>query len=171
MNHKQLIAEIPSVKEKDYLVSVIGDSKDAFRKFFDMIFDEPDPIAWRAAWVVDGCDENNPSLTEKYLTKIIRELPSLKSEGARRSLMKLLCRHAIPENYRGILVDLCFQYLRSEIHTVAVKVYAMQIIFNLSQIYPELSHELITVIEDQFINNSAGFRAKGAKIIRQLQKD
>ena len=37
-------------------------------------------------------------------------------------------------------------------------------------LYPELKHELITVIEDQVENNSVGFMSRGRRIIKQLEK-
>jgi len=56
------------------------------------------------------------------------------------------------------------------LYPVAVKVHAMQIIYNHTLIYPELKEELITVIEDQVENNSVGFKSRGMRIIRQLKK-
>jgi hypothetical protein len=52
---------------------------------------------------------------------------------------------------------------------VAVKVHAMQIIYNHALIYPELKEELITVISDQVDNNSVGFKARGKRLIKKLE--
>ena len=46
----------------------------------------------------------------------------------------------------------------------------MQIIFNHALIYPELKEELVMVIEDQVGNNSVGFKSRGTRIIRQLER-
>jgi len=170
MDLKQLIEKIPSASEKEILVTNIASSQEKFDELFHFLFGQKDPIAWRTAWIIDGCDEKNPCISDKHLSKIINALPELKSHGVRRSLLRLLSRHIIPEKDQGMLADLCFQYMISEQHPVAVKVYAMQILFNLTRIYPELSRELITVIEDQYENNSAGFKARGTIIISQLEK-
>lgn len=171
MDLKQLIANIPSASEKEYLVTEIASSQKKFDELFLFMFRQKDPIAWRAAWIIDGCDEKEPSLSKKHLSKIINSLQEFRSHGVRRSFLRLLSRHNIPEKEQGKLADLCFQYMVSELQPVAVKVYAMQILFNLTRIYPELSRELITVIEDQYDNNSAGFKARGKLILRQLEKD
>ena len=84
-------------------------------------------------------------------------------------MLRLLCRYDIPEDDQGLLVDLCFSYMVSELYPVAVKVHAMQIIYNHTLIYPELKDELITVIEDQVENNTVGFKSRGRRIIRQLE--
>jgi len=171
MDLKQLIAGIPSASEKEILVIEIGSSQDKFDALFHFIFQQKDPLAWRAAWILDGCDEKNPTLSQKHIPYIIGKLQKLRSSGVRRSMLRLLSRHDIPEKEQGILADLCFQYMMSGIQPLAVKVYAMQILFNLTKIYPEMSRELITVIEDQSEHNSAGFKARGRLIINQLEKN
>ena len=90
--------------------------------------------------------------------------------GALRSFLRLLCRYDIEEDDQGMLIDLCFGYLVSELYPLAVKVHAMQLIYNHVLIYPELKNELITVIEDQEDNNSIGFKSRGRRIISQLEK-
>jgi hypothetical protein len=166
---KELLENIPSAKEKTYYISVVSQSERLFSDMLHYALNEADPYAWRAAWIVDGCDEVDASLSEPHISDIIHRLPGRASDGSRRSLLRLLCRHSIPEADQGLLADLCFQYLVSELHPVAVKVHAMQILYNLAMIYPELGQELITVIEDQFENNSVGFSSRGRRIIKQLQ--
>ncbi len=46
----------------------------------------------------------------------------------------------------------------------------MQIIYLHTLIYPELKDELVAVIEDQVDNNTVGFKSRGMRIIRQLEK-
>jgi len=82
----------------------------------------------------------------------------------------MLGRYTIPEDDQGLLIDLCFSYLVSELYPLAVKVHALQIIYNHVLIYPELQEELRTVIEDQLDNNSVGFSARGRRILAQLEK-
>ena len=119
---------------------------------------------------MDSSDEQYPGLVEQFIAVIIQELPELKSTGALRSLLRMLSRYTIPEEEQGLLIDLCFGYMVSELYPVAVKVHAMQIIYNHALIYPELKEELRTIIEDQTENNSVGFMARGQRIIKQLDK-
>ncbi len=141
-----------------------------FSSCLDIALHEKDPLGWRATWVLDGCDERNPGLAANHISTIAHKLPELKSMGTIRSLLRLLCRYDIAEDDQGMLIDLCFSYLISELYPLAVKVHAMQIIYNHVLIYPELKNELITVIEDQEDNNSVGFKSRGRRIIRQLEK-
>lgn len=169
MDFKSLLTNFPSGAEKDLFISEVGQSADKFQALLQLTLFEKDPLAWRAAWILDGSDEQNPGLASGHLSTVIQRLPELESKGALRSLLRMLCRYAIPEDDQGLLVDLCFGYMVSELYPVAVKVHAMQIIYNHALIYPELKDELRTVIEDQVANNSVGFKSRGMRIIRQLE--
>jgi len=170
MDFRSLLTNFPTGAEKDYFISEVGESDEKFAELLNLALFEKDPLAWSATWILDGSDEQQPGLASGYRSKIIQNLPQLESKGALRSLLRLLCRYDILEEDQGLLIDLCFGYLVSELYPVAVKVHAMQIVYNHTLIYPELKEELITLIEDQMENNSVGFKSRGMRIIRQLKK-
>jgi len=169
MDFKTLLINFPSGAEKDLFIAEVGRSREKFQTLLELTLYEKDPLAWRAAWILDGSDEQQPGMAGSSLSTIVQRLPRLESKGALRSLLRMLCRYEIPEDDQGLLVDLCFSYMLSELYPVAVKVHAMQIIYNHTLIYPELKDELVTVIEDQVDNNTVGFKSRGMRIIRQLE--
>lgn len=171
MDLKNLLTNIPSARERDYFVSVFSHSTIPFNDLLDSMFREKDPLKWRAAWIIDGCDEKDPALAEPHISRIVGELENLDSQGTLRSLLRLLSRHDIPEKDQGHLVDLCFKYISSGFHSAAVKVYAMEILYNQSRIYPEIGNELEVMIMDLSEYNSAGFKARGDIIIKKLKKN
>jgi hypothetical protein len=170
MDLKSFLANIPSATEKEILIREVRDSGQIFSSLLNLALYDKDPLAWRAAWILDGAAEVNPEIAAKHIRLIVHRLPSIKSSGTIRSLLRMLCRYHIPEEEQGLLIDLCFKYMVSELYPVAVKVHAMQIIYNHCLMYPELKDELKTVIEDQVSNNSVGFMARGRRIIRQLER-
>lgn len=141
-----------------------------FSELLQLALYEKDPLAWRASWVLDGSDEEKPGMGRKHISTIVNALHGLESKGSLRSLLRLLSRYDIPEEEQGILIDLCFSFLVSELFPLAVKVHAMMIIYNHVLIYPELKDEFITVIRDQVENNSVGFKTRGNKLIKQIEK-
>ena len=170
MDFRSLLADFPSGVEKDLLIGEVIKSESNFNTLLELALHEKEPVAWRASWILDGSDEKKPGLARKYIPKIVKALPRVESKGTLRSLLRLLSRHNIPEEEQGLLIDLCFSYLVSELYPVAVKAHAMQIIYNHVLLYPELKGEFITVIEDQAKNNSVGFKARGNILIKQLEK-
>lgn len=170
MDFRSLLLDFPSGAAKDlYIQKVIG-TKGQFGALLDLSLYDPDPVAWRAAWILDGADELRPGLASAYLDKIVRALPELESKGSLRSLLRMLCRYDIPEKSQGLLIDLCFGYLTSELIPVAVKAHAMLIVYNHVLLYPELKEELVTVLQDQIDNNSVGFLSRARRLIKQMEK-
>ena len=169
MDFKSLLTSFPSGADKEFFIREVGDSKQKFNTLLDFSLHEKDPLAWRAAWILDGSDEQHPGLAKASVSTIIRRLPDLESFGSLRSLLRLLCRYDIAEKDQGILIDLCFSYLISELYPLAVKVHAMQVIYNQVILYPELKGELITVIRDQVDNNTVGFRSRGMRLIKLME--
>ncbi len=156
--------------EREVMIRETGRSREKFLEALKLALHEKDPLAWRSAWVLDGMDEQHPGLAEPHLTLILKRIPHLESIGSLRSLLRLLCRHQIPEEEQGILIDRCFAYLVSELYPPAVKVHAMEIIYNHALLYPELKNELVTVIRDEAEHNSTGFQVRGRMIIEKLDK-
>jgi hypothetical protein len=58
--------------------------------------------------------------------------------------------------------------LNSGFSAIAVKAYAMEILYNLSLIYPELTNELTVSITSLMEDGSAGITARGRMILRKL---
>ena len=170
MDFRSLLTDFPSGVEKDLLIGEVIKSESNFNTLLQLALHEKDPVAWRACWILDGSDEKKPGLARKHIPKIVRALAELESKGTLRSLLRLLSRYDIPEEEQGLLIDLCFSYLVSELYPVAVKAHAMQIIYNHVLLYPELKGEFTAVIEDQAENNSVGFKARGNILIKQMEK-
>lgn len=170
MDFRSLLADIPSGVGRDLMIREVIKSESHFTLLLELALQEKDPLAWRASWVLDGSDEIKPGLATAHISKIVKALPGLDSKGSLRSLLRLLSRHEIPEEEQGLLIDLCFSYLVSELYPVAVKAHAMQIIYLHVLLYPELKDELVAVIEDQIANNSVGFKSRGRRLIKQMEK-
>jgi len=170
MDLRSLLADIPSGVGRDLLIEEVIKSETLFGELLELSLHEKDPLAWRACWVLDGSDEKKPGLAHTYIPAIVEALPELESRGTLRSLLRMLCRHEIPEEQQGLLIDLCFSYLVSELYPLAVKAHAMMIIYNHVLIYPELKDEFITVMEDQVENNSVGFKTRAKNLIKQMEK-
>ena len=170
MDFRSLLTDIPSGAEKEMFIEAVGRSEDNFRILLEFSLYEKDPLAWRASWILDGSDEQHPGRADPHISRIIQTLPGLESKGSLRTLLRMLTRYEIPEEDQGLLIDLCFRYMVSELYPVAVKVHAMQIIYNHVLLYPELKDELVTVIQDQVANNTVGFKSRGMRLIKQLEK-
>ncbi len=73
----------------------------------------------------------------------------------------------IPEALQGTLANLCFEFLAGS-ETVAVKVYAMSILANLTQVEPDLKNELKLLIEEQLPYATPAFLSRSHKVLQLL---
>ncbi len=148
--------------------SVSADSK-LFDYLFQSIFSDDRRMAWRSCWIIDTASEEFPHLLSDRLYQIIEALLSTKESSLKRHFTRILCRYQIPEEYMAAIVDRCFELL-VPIEPPAVRVNAMQLLFNISQQIPDLKGELTSVIESLLEEGgSAGFVNRCARLLRQLR--
>ena len=68
------------------------------------------------------------------------------------------------------MVDICFNFLLSQDEPVAIRVFAMTVLGNIAQKWPELKNELRMAIEENMEFGSAGFKSRGKKELKRLKK-
>jgi len=91
-------------------------------------------------------------------------------DAVKRNILKVLQGVEIPEGLWGKVADIAFQSLTDPQEAVAIRVFSMTVAWNICRKVPELRIELRMIIEDQWEFASAGFRARGRKILREMKK-
>jgi len=157
-----------SMGKKDF-GRVIGSSPDKYVELVNLALSKDMPACWRAAWVMDHLSELHPPLPEIHIKRLwdnIHDQPN----GVKRSTLRMLVRYEIPEEQQGVATDLCLDWLVKESVPVAIKVFSMEILLNITREYPELKEEFIAILEDQMPHNSAGYKARAVKVIKSMEK-
>ena len=152
----------------DLIAKSIGNNPKAFKIIVDIIYTENAPLPQRASWLLAIVNNKHPELLIPYVSRFSKTVTGFTIDGIKRNMLSILEKHNIPKKEQGKLVDTCFNYLLSNEETVAVKVYAMQIIANISEEYPELKSELKAVINDQLPKNTAAFYSRAKKILKKI---
>lgn len=165
----QLLQEL-SHFNMHYIAGYVNGDRDKFSEIMSILLTEKDPLPARAAWVAELVSSNHPEFFKPYIGRVIEKLPEFSHPGSRRNSLKIMTRMEIPDEFQGPLIDICFEWMANAERTVAVKVFAMEIVKNHLELYPELAYELKSVIEDQWDKNSAGFKARGRKVLQQIEK-
>lgn len=148
--------------------SVIADER-LFNQLFQFIFSGDQRWAWRSCWIIDNAAEEFPDLLADKLPEIIAGLSSTQNGSLKRHFTRILCRYQIEEEYLGVIVNRCFELLAPS-EPVAVRVYALQLLFNITLHQPDLKGELISVIESLLEEGgSAGFINRSNKLLQQLR--
>jgi len=151
------------------LVRYISDYPEYLNLIMDKVLDDRKPENWRAAWMVDKIHDRHPDLVLPYLPVMTEFVLTTKSAGKKRHLLKLISLHDIPEEKMALLFNFCFEVFTNSTEPVAVRVHAMQILFNIAQKEPDFTGELINLIENEIeLHGSAGIASRGRKLLLKL---
>lgn len=117
------------------------------------------------------CIRHYPHLAKPYSNKFINQLSDQKAHPAgKRNIVRLLQFIEIPKRLHGWLMNICFQIINTPGEAIAVKVFSLRILENLSVIYPEILPEFKTIINARLPFESAAFRSRAGKILRKIRK-
>ena len=154
--------------ELELLKRAVCNDRKLFNQLYIWIFCDNRRLAWRACWIIDTASEKQPDLLRDKIPEIISRLSLTTDSSLKRHFTRILCRYDIPEIYQVVVIDRCFELLIPA-EPAAVRVNAMQLLFNLSQHYPDLKGELRSVLEGLIDEGgSAGFINRALKLAKQL---
>jgi hypothetical protein len=160
-----------SRRNTDMIADLVLKKPELFDELVTIYLRNEEPVSRRAVWVVDTVAEKLPELLEPYLESIAEALPNFEHDGLKRVSLRMLCRSPLPQKYLGELMNICFDWLVAPKESVAVKVYAMEILYRISQTEPELKKELADSIEWRIAEGTPGFKNRGLKTLKKLHKE
>jgi hypothetical protein len=135
------------------------------------IIQHGDETAWRAAWTMEKINDKRPEMIYPFLNELIIQVEKTNNNGLKRHFLKMISIQPLPKDLSGYFVDFCFKILLSSDEPIAVRVHAMQILYNICQKIPDLKNELIESIESIQSEASAGIKSKSRKLLKHLKKE
>lgn len=153
-----------------YLANKIGANQEDFDELIALFLKDEYRVTQRAAWIVRHCIEAYPWLIEKHLESIILNLQKDIHDAVKRNTVFILHQMEIPEDLMGVTAEICFAFLNSGKEPVAIKAHSMSVLFNIVKKFPELKDELQMSIEEQLPFGSVGFKNRGSKILKAMEK-
>jgi len=170
MTKNELVELIDSWENLPYLINEIAQNSEYYQMLMEIAIFAHHPKSWRAAYLIDKINDNHPQLLQPFLCDIIKQVKIEKSEGKKRHFLKLISMNDLQKEQQGHLFDFCLKTFTSAKAAVAVRVHAMQILFNITLSEPELRQEILSVIEYEIENHpSAGIVSRGNKLIKKLR--
>ena len=171
MNLREEILKEHSKAQCTKIVNWVGNSQHRFDELFYLFINDEYRVIQRSAWPVSYCVDAHPALISKHWKVLMGNLkkPNL-HDAVKRNSIRLMQKIELPEEYHGEIMDMCFNYLLSPQESLAVKVFSMSVLANLTKYYPEISAELKLIIEDQLPHQTAGFKSRAKKVLKELNK-
>ncbi|MCE7991785.1 MAG: hypothetical protein HEP71_07390 [Roseivirga sp.] len=167
---KQLLTT-HSKENTTLIANYIGSDRERFDKLMKLFLYDEYRVIQRAAWVVGDVSRLHPEIVMPYLPEMVENLkkPDI-HDASKRNTLRFLQEIEVPEAHWGDLAELCFNYLTSIEEPVAIKVFSMTVLLGIVKKVPELKDELKYAIEDQLPYGSAGFKSRGKKTLKVLEK-
>ncbi|MEA3317172.1 MAG: hypothetical protein U9R54_04385 [Bacteroidota bacterium] len=163
----QLLAEC-SRKNTDYIVSIIEHDLELLTNVIELLYSDIPYLKFRACWVLEILFCKHPEIASPHLYTLISIFNNTNNNSLRRHLTKILSVCQLSENQLGMILDRCFNQIQDSDIPVAVKIHSMQVIDKNLEYFPELKPEFIAILETHMNRNSAGFKARANKILKQL---
>jgi hypothetical protein len=170
MNLREEILKEHSKAQCNKIVSWVGSAQPRFDELFQLfIADGDEQVRQRAAWPVSYCVVAHPSLIKKHFSSLLKNLHQPHLHNAiKRNSIRMLQYVAIPRKHHGQVMNLCFEYLASPVEAIAVKAFSLTVLANLSALYSAIIPEIKLLIETQSGGQSAGFKSRAKKVLKQL---
>ncbi len=165
---KSFLTEELNKNTVEQVCLLLKEDKDLLDELFQLMTERSSKLQWRAAWVFEHVYLLDPSLVGPYIETILDIYPSLPNNGVRRHVSKILSLINVSDKVDGNFINTCFDWIREEDVPVAVKVYCMDMLFQVVQIYPDLKEELKLTLETYLPHNSPGFKSRAKKILAKL---
>ena len=67
-------------------------------------------------------------------------------------------------------MDICFRFVEDPNEKVAVKAFSLTVLYNLSRKHPDIIPEVKLLIEQQMPHQTAGFKSRAKKILKEMEK-
>jgi len=168
-----LAEQIKSIKGKQQLNAFVNDiygDKKKFDLLMDCFFSEDLRLCQKASWPILHIGIKHHNYIYPYLDKMVQNLNRPSHDAVIRNTVRIFQDIEIPEHLKGPLYDKCFEYLADPKYPTAVKAFSMTILTNIADVYPELRHELIAVIEEQLPYSTVGFKSRAKKELIRLNR-
>jgi hypothetical protein len=157
-----------SKENAELIAAWIGEEPSRMQQFMHIFLHDEYRVVQLAAHVLGKIDDKHPELIEQHIDDLVKRMTDKAVHVAvKRNVVRVLQNIPIPERLHGDVMNICFDLLADIKETVAVRVFSMTILDNLSRHYPEIRQELKVILEDQLEQGcTAGFRSRASKILK-----
>lgn len=129
-------------------------------------------VSNRAIWVLTHCSDMEPDRIKPFHEILINHLKNKKlHSGVVRSILRIFQTQHVPKNLQSFVLDKCYDYIKNPSEAIAVRAFAMTVIFNISKPYPDLLNELAIVLNHLNIaEESAGIKNRAKHTLIDIAK-
>jgi hypothetical protein len=137
---------------KKEMISFMDVHPEYFEEAIKLAISDKPLFSWRAAWLLWSCMKENDRRIQRHIEEIINSLTT-KNDNHQRELHKILLQMELKNEYEGFLFDICTAVWKQINKKPSVRFTAFKIILKIAKKHPDLSNEIIFLIQNQFIDS------------------
>lgn len=167
---KNLLLEEHSKSQKDKIIHAISDGSIPLSDLIQIIKNNEETYAQRAAYVLSGIHDSSPDRLKPYLKELWLCIKPTNHPAIPRAIYRYLASIDLPFDLEDGVFNQGCQTFRNQKTPIAIKVHLMKILTNIALKYPELKEDVIYLIQEQHPFSSPGYRAAAKKALINLSK-
>ncbi|HBS87890.1 MAG: hypothetical protein A2W91_10760 [Bacteroidetes bacterium GWF2_38_335] len=167
---KQLLADL-SKGNVQFVSNVILNDLNLLDKLWNIITSSPAPLPMRAAWTMQQIIEEFPELLNKYYSRLVPQIEKCPDDSTRKVLMKMIILTELKEKHINKLYDICYRYFLDAKRSLAVRAYSLEILYKISLKYPELSNEVLLLLDLITEEDAPALQAKQRLLRKSIFKN
>jgi hypothetical protein len=152
-------------------------------KLIEILFMVDDKMSCKAAWVLEYVFNEDLEVLLPYLDTFTENIHKVHFDSAVRPVAKICellakafyykennsVKSALQFKHKEKIIETCFDIMIND-EKIAPKAYAMNTLYLLGKDFDWIHPELLQILERDFPNQSAGFKARAKHLIKNIKK-
>jgi hypothetical protein len=150
------------------MISFMDSHPECFDEAIKLAISDEPVFAWRAAWLLWSCMKENDKRIKRYV-KDITSIITTKGDNHQRELLKILLLMELNDKDESFLFDYCITIWKEINKKPSVRHNAVKFLVKTAKKHPELAHEIICLMQDQYLDSlSPGAKKSVCKMVREV---
>ena len=182
----QLYSELNFVnatrEKRLHYAQMVIKNPDLMPHLLEILFWVDDKLSCRAAWILEFVCKENLELLFPYLDNFTEQIHKVHLDSAVRPIAKICefliksyyskeenpIKTALQQKHQEKIIETCFDYMIND-EKIAPKAYAMNTLYLLGKDFEWIHPELRQILERDYPNQSAGFKARAKHILSKIK--
>lgn len=162
-----------SKKRVLYGVSICRQQPELFPSLFGLAMEQSGKYSQRASRIICELLKKPDSIFLEYVGIVLNELETIFDESIKFCFLNIFRECKLPDDDEklGHLTKICFDAVESKVERIAIKIYAIDILYRISEVVPEMKPEIFYLINKYLEGSPPAFISRGRKILNSLRKE
>lgn len=181
--HKELSQVNATRESRLHYANLVLNDNQLFVKLLEIMFMFNDAVSCRAAWIFEFVCYKNIAILSPHLAFFTNNIHKIHLDSALRPVAKVCLfianayyseepnsiKQSLTTQQQETIIEVGFDWLIGK-QKVATKAFTMEILFLFGKETNWVHQELKQIIQQDFYNQSAGYKAKAKQILNKIKK-